>query len=124
MDRKVVGGKCSILVHYVDVCAPYLSGAVLALQPFQMRYFVVLFDQKSCYFCVPTTLAKQFFFCNHNNKKVVEGKHNVLVHYVEASAPTQKVLSIATRPYMGGRQILNCQEEVHKRGGLKLNNGL
>ena len=28
------------------------------------------------------------------------------------------------RSYIGGRQISNRQEVVHKRGGLRLNNGL
>ena len=39
------------------------------LQPFQMRFFVVHFDQKSCYFCVPTTLARQFYSATTGIKK-------------------------------------------------------
>ena len=46
--------------------------------------------------CVPTTLAKRIFFGNHMNKKVVGGKHNVLVHYVDVYAPTHLVLSSVT----------------------------
>ena len=44
------------------------------LQPIQMRHFVVHFDPKSCYLCVPTTLAKHILFLNHINIKVLEGK--------------------------------------------------
>ena len=32
------------------------------------------------------TTAKSISFLNHRNRKVVGGKHNVLVHYVDASA--------------------------------------
>ena len=39
---------------------------------------------------VPTTTAKSSLLFNHRNKKVVGGKHKVLVHYVEATAPNQK----------------------------------
>ena len=56
------------------------------LQPFQMRIFVVHFDWKSWYF-VPGTTAKQILSLSHRNRKDVGGKHNVLVHYVNASAP-------------------------------------
>ena len=53
-----------------------------------MRYFVFISDQKSsCFFFVPSTPAKWNSFCNHRNRKVVGGKHNVLVHYVDVSAP-------------------------------------
>ena len=56
------------------------------MEPFQMRYLVVHFDQKSCFICVPTTLARQILFSNHRNKKVVGGNYNVLVLYADASA--------------------------------------
>ena len=53
-----------------------------------MRYFVVHFDQKSCFICVPpTTFVKRILFLNRMNKKVVGGKHNGLVHYVDVFAP-------------------------------------
>ena len=61
-----------------------------SMEPFYMRYLVVHFDQKSCYLLicsVPTTLANQFFFCNHRNRKVVGDKHNVLIHFSKANAP-------------------------------------
>ena len=38
--RKVGGDKHNVLVHYFN-----------ALKPFQMRYFVVHFDWKSCFLC-------------------------------------------------------------------------
>ena len=41
---------------------------------------------KNLVICVPTTLAKQILFLNHMDRKVVGGKHNVLVYYVNASA--------------------------------------
>ena len=37
--------------------------------------------------CVPSTTAKWISFQNHRNRKVVRGKHNILVLYVNASAP-------------------------------------
>ena len=51
--RKVVGDKHNVLVHYVHVSAPNPSGYwCCPLQPFYMRYFVFISDQKSsCCFC-------------------------------------------------------------------------
>ena len=108
------------------------------VQPFQMRYFAVHFNRKSCCLCafhnsemdimdastpdpfgvvlcnpfkwdillfilienhvvcVPSTTAKWISFCNHKNRKVVGGKHNVLVHYLDAVHPTHPVLSSTT----------------------------
>ena len=54
------------------------------LEPFQIRYFVVHFAQNLVIY-VPTTLAKQILFCNHMNRKVVGGKCNVLIHYIDPS---------------------------------------
>ncbi|OEU11808.1 hypothetical protein FRACYDRAFT_244932 [Fragilariopsis cylindrus CCMP1102] len=51
------------------------------MEPFQMRIFVVLV------ICVPTTLAKQILFLNHMNRKVVGGKHNIILDYEHISAP-------------------------------------
>ena len=39
--------------------------------------------------CVPATNAKWVLFLNHRNRKVVGGKHNVLVHCVNVCAPDQ-----------------------------------
>ena len=36
--------------------------------------------------CVPSTTTKWISFCNHGNRKLVGGKHSVLVLYVNASA--------------------------------------
>ena len=69
------------------------------LQHFQMRYFVVLFDQKSCYFCVLAIKAKWILFCNHRKRKVIG-------HYLDVSAPPYLVLSSAT--------LSNSTSLVHK----------
>ena len=38
-------------------------------------------------FFVGATAVNQILFLNHRNRKVVGSKHNVLVHYVDVSAP-------------------------------------
>ena len=49
------------------------------------------------FFCVPTTKARWILFLNHRNRKMVGGKHNVLLHNVNACAHlTQLVLFSAT----------------------------
>ena len=85
MDKKLVGGKHNILVHFVNVCASDPSGVVIC-NPFKwdILWFILT---KNLDFCVPTTLAKQILFHNHMNKNVVGGKNNVLIHYTDASAP-------------------------------------
>ena len=84
-NRKVVGGKHNVLVHYVDVSAPDPSGVVLC-NPFiwDILWFILI---KNHVIFVPTTLGKRILFCNHRNKKVVGGMHNVLVHYMDVFAP-------------------------------------
>ena len=72
-NRKVVGGKHNVLLIYVDVRALDPSGVVL-YNPF---FWDIMYS----------TPAKWIPFCNHKNRKVVGGKHNVLVLYVNASAP-------------------------------------
>ena len=58
------------------------------LQPFQMRYFVFnMSDIKPCFFVRLPQQRNEILFLNHRNSKVVGGKHNLLVHYVNASAP-------------------------------------
>ena len=74
-NKKVVGGKHNVLIHYVNAT---LSNEILC-GSFLIKNHVVI--------CVPTTLAKQILSCNHMNKKVVGGKHNVLVYYVNVCAP-------------------------------------
>jgi hypothetical protein len=36
-------------------------------------------DKKSCCYFLPATEAKQILFLNHRNRKVVGGKHNIIV---------------------------------------------
>ena len=84
-EQKVVEGKLNVLVHYVDISAISLFD-VVPYNPFKWDILWFIFEQKS-FFCVPTTLAKQILFHNHRNKKLVGGIYNVLVHYMDASAP-------------------------------------
>ena len=60
---------------------------VLSFATFSNEIFCCSFLIKKACFCVPTTKAKFILFLNHMNKKVVGGKHKVLIHYVDASAP-------------------------------------
>ena len=85
-NRKVVGGKHNVLVHYMDFCAPDLAGIVFC-NPFKwdVLWFILI---KNLVICVPTQLAKGILFLNHMNRKVVGGTHNVLVHYVDICAPS------------------------------------
>ena len=87
MNKKVVGGKHDVLIHYADANAPDSSGIVIC-NPFKRDILCsFLIKNLVIFLCVPTTLAKQILFSNYMNKKVVGGKHNVLIHYVDASAP-------------------------------------
>ena len=53
-----------------------------------MKYFVVhYFWSKIMLFFVPAIIALWILFLNHTNRKVVGGKHNVLVHNVDVCAP-------------------------------------
>ena len=84
-NRKVVGGKHNVLVHYVDVFAPDPSG-VVPCNPFKwdILWFILIGNHAVC---VPSTTAKSISFCNYKNRKVVGGRHNVLVLYVNVCAP-------------------------------------
>ena len=84
-NRKVVGGKHNILVHYADAITSNLSGVVLS-NPFRWD-ICGSFLIKNLVVCVPSKPAKWISFHNHMNRKVVGGKHNVLVYYKNASAP-------------------------------------
>ena len=84
-NRKVVGGKRNVLVHYVDVCAPDLSGVVFC-NPFKWDILLFILIENHV-FCVPSTTGKWISFHKHMNRKVVGGKHNVLLHYVDSNAP-------------------------------------
>ena len=87
MNKKLVGGKHHVLIHYVEVCVPNLSD-VLFSNPFiwDNLWFILV---KNPVICVPSTLAKQILFHNHRNKNLVGGKHHVLIHYAD-TAPNQK----------------------------------
>ena len=85
-NGKVVGGKRNGQLHYVNVCASSPSGVVVC-NPFKWDILYSFLTRNPVGFCVPTTPAKRILFLNHNNRKVAGGKHNVLVHYVNACAP-------------------------------------
>ena len=85
-DWKVVGGKRNVLLHYGDVSTPVPSGFVLC-NPFKWDILWFISDQESCFFCVHAIKAKWILFLNHMNRKVVGCQHNVLVYYVDVSAP-------------------------------------
>ena len=68
-----------ILVH--------LTHLVLLSAIFSNKIFCLNFWSKIKVFFVRATKAKRILFLNHRNRKVVGGKHNVLVHYVNDSAP-------------------------------------
>ena len=59
-----------------------LSSATLSNEVFCCSVLI-----KNLILCVPIITAKYILSCNHRKRKVVEGKHNVLVHYVDARAP-------------------------------------
>ena len=81
-NRKVVGDKHNVLAHYVDVSATSLLDVVLC-NPFKWDIlWVIISDQKSCYFCVPAITARCISFRNYKERKVVEDSHNVLVYYL------------------------------------------
>ena len=65
----------------------YLVLSVFSYASLSNEIFCGSFLIKNLVFCVHTTLANQILFHNHIDKKVVGGKHNVLVYYVDASAP-------------------------------------
>ena len=83
MDKKIVGGKHNVLVHYVDVSASNPSGVVLCI-PFKWDVLCSFLIKNHLVVFVPSTTVKWISFCNHSNRKVVGGKHNVLLLYVEA----------------------------------------
>ena len=85
MNKKVVGGKHNVLVHHVDVSAPSPSGTVVC-NPFKKDILCSFMNQNHV-FCVPATKEKWILFLNHRNRKVVGGKHNVVVYYVDIYAP-------------------------------------
>ena len=85
INKKVVWGKHIVLVHYVNACAPDPS-AVLLCNHFIWDILWFISDWKSCCLCAYHN-SKMNSFLNQMNKKVVGGVHNVLIHYLDASAP-------------------------------------
>ena len=85
MNRKVVRGNHNVLIHNAEVYAPD-SKSVFLCNPFKwdISWFILI---KNHVTFVPTTLGKRILFCNHSNKKVVGGMHNVLVHFMDVCAP-------------------------------------
>ena len=70
--------------HLVLLCAPpsneILCGSLSLVE-------IMLFCVCVCVcVCVCATTAKEILFFNHRKKKVVGGKHNLIVYYVDASA--------------------------------------
>ena len=84
-NRKVVGGKHNVLVHCVNVCAPDLAGVVI-WNSFTWYFFGSLLSKNLVIF-VRATTVKWILFLNHMYRKVVGGTHNVLVRYMDISAP-------------------------------------
>ena len=83
-NKKVIGGNYNVLVHYKNASAPNPEGVILC-NPFKWDILLFILIE-NLVVCVPSTTAKWISFCNHKNRKVVGGKHNVLVHYVDVRA--------------------------------------
>ena len=82
--KKVVGGKRNVLEYYKNASALNPSDVVHCNTfKWDILWFILI---KNLVIYVPTTLAKQILFCNHRNKKVVRGKHNVLIHCLNVCA--------------------------------------
>ena len=85
MNKKVVGGRHNVLVQYMNAYALDSSGVVLwNLFKWDILLFILI---ENHVVCVPSTTVQWLSFCNHRYRKAVGGKHNVLVLYVNASAP-------------------------------------
>ena len=82
----MVGGKHKVLVYHVNASAPDLEGLVLC-NTLSNEIFYGSSLIENLVVCVPSTTVDCNLFCNHRNKKVVGGKHNVLVYHVDASTP-------------------------------------
>ena len=62
------------------------SSSVVLCNPFKWDILLFILINNHVV-CVPSTIAKWISFYNHRNRKVVKGKHNVLVLYVDACVP-------------------------------------
>ena len=88
--RKVVGGKYTVLIHFVNVSAPNPTIVVL-WNPFKWEILKFI-SIENLVVCVPSTVAKWISFRNQRHRKVVGGKQNILVHYWDVSAPGPSVV--------------------------------
>ena len=109
-NRKVVGGKQNVLVHYMDISAPDPFGIVLC-NPFKWD-ILCSFLIKNHVVCVPTITAKCILFHNHEEIEVVGGTHNVLVHFLDAFAPDLAGVVICNpqHRYFSQHVIFPCQK--------------
>ena len=64
---------------------------ILLFCSFLIKNYLVVF--------VPSTTVKCISCCNHSNRKVVGGKHNVLVHYVDVSVPNPSGVVVLCTPF-------------------------
>ena len=84
-NRKVVGGKHNVLLLCVDANAPDPSGFVLC-KPFKWDILCSFLIENLAIFLPSITTVNQISFRNHSNRKVVGGKHNVSLLYVDAKS--------------------------------------
>ena len=60
---------------------------------------MLLFLIQNLVIFVCETTAKRILFLNHRNRKDVGGKHNLLVHYVDVSAPNPFGIVVFCHPF-------------------------
>ena len=65
----------------------HLTQLVLSYETLSNEILFGSFLIKNLVIFVPTTLAKRILFLNHMDKNVVGGNHNVLINFMDASAP-------------------------------------
>ena len=65
----------------------HLNHLVLLSANLSNKIVCVHFRSKIMIFCVSAIKVERILLLNHRNRKVIGGKHNVLVHYVDVSAP-------------------------------------
>ena len=71
--RKVVVVEHNVVLLYVDANAPDPSGVVL-WNPFKWDILCSFLIKNHTVVSVPSTAVKWISFCNHRNRKVVEGR--------------------------------------------------
>ena len=84
-NKKLMGGNYNVQVHFKNASASNPEGVVLCNT---FKWDILLFILiENDFVCMPSTTADGNLFNNHRYKKVVGGNTNVLVYYVDASAP-------------------------------------